>query len=63
MSRKASIAAIGLIAAALAATGARSASAANDDSSANPLVGSWELTVNRGPTATAGKGADHVHDR
>ena len=38
MSRKAFIAAIGLIAAVLAATGAISASAANDDSSANQLV-------------------------
>ena len=50
MSRKAFIAAIGLIAAVLAATGAISASAANDDGSANQLVGSWQLAVDRGPT-------------
>jgi hypothetical protein len=56
MSRKASIAVIGLIAAALAATGAISASAANDDSSANHLVGSWQLTVNRGPALPPVKG-------
>ena len=56
MSRKAPIAAIGLIAAVLAATGAISASAANDDSSANQLVGSWELTVNRGPALPLIKG-------
>ena len=56
MSRKAPIAAIGLIAAALAATGAFSASAANDDSSANQLVGSWELTVDRGPALPPVKG-------
>jgi hypothetical protein len=49
MSRKASIAVICLIAVALVAMGAISASAANDDSSANQLAGSWELTVNRGP--------------
>jgi hypothetical protein len=50
MSRKAWIAAIVLIAvAALTTTGAISASAADDDSSANELVGSWQLNVNRGP--------------
>jgi hypothetical protein len=56
MSRNAFIAAIGLIAVALASTGAISASAANDDSSANQLVGSWELTVNRGPALPPVKG-------
>ena len=56
MSRKTFIAAIGLIAVALAATGAISASAANDDSSANHLVGSWQLTVDRGPTLPPVKG-------
>lgn len=56
MSRRASIAAIAVIAAALAATGAISASAADDDSSANTLVGSWELTVNRGPQLPPVKG-------
>ena len=56
MSRKAFIAAIGLIAAALAATGAISASAANDDSSANQLAGSWQLTVDRGPALPPVKG-------
>ena len=56
MSRKASLASIVLIVAALAATGAISASAADDDSSANQLVGSWELTVNRGPTLPPVKG-------
>jgi hypothetical protein len=56
MSRKASIAAIVLVAAALAATGAISASAADGDSSANQLVGSWELTVNRGPQLPPVKG-------
>ena len=50
MSRKAWIAAIVLIAVtALTTTGAISASAADDDSSANALVGSWQLNVNRGP--------------
>jgi hypothetical protein len=56
MRRKTFIAAIGLIAVALAATGAISASAANDDSSANHLVGSWQLTVDRGPTLPPVKG-------
>jgi hypothetical protein len=56
MNKKAFIAAIGLIAVALAATGAISASAANDDSSANQLVGSWQLTVNRGPALPLIKG-------
>jgi hypothetical protein len=57
MSRKALIAAIVLTAvAALATTGAISATAADDDSSANELVGSWELTVNRGPQLPPVKG-------
>jgi hypothetical protein len=57
MSTKASIAAILLIAvAALVTTGAITASAANDDSSANSLVGSWQLTVNRGPQLPPVKG-------
>jgi hypothetical protein len=57
MSRKALIAAIVAIAvAALATTGAISASAADDDSSANELVGSWQLTVNRGPQLPPVKG-------
>ena len=56
MSRKASIAVIGLIAVVLVATGAISASAANDDSSANQLAGSWQLTVNRGPALPPVKG-------
>ena len=50
MNRKASIAvitAIGLVAATLIVV--ISASAANPDSSANQLVGSWQLTVDRGP--------------
>ena len=56
MSRKASIAAIVAIAVtALATTGAISASAGGD-SSANQLVGSWELTVNRGPLLPPVKG-------
>jgi hypothetical protein len=57
MSRKALTAAIVLTAmAALATTGAISATAADDDSSANELVGSWELTVNRGPQLPPVKG-------
>jgi hypothetical protein len=57
MSRKAWIAAIVLIAvAALTTTGAISASAADDDSSANALVGSWQLNVNRGPVLPPVKG-------
>jgi hypothetical protein len=57
MSRKALTAAIVVIAvAALATTGAISATAADDDSSANELVGSWELTVNRGPQLPPVKG-------
>jgi hypothetical protein len=57
MSGKALIAAIVVIAvAALATTGAISASAADDDSSANELVGSWQLTVNRGPQLPPVKG-------
>ena len=57
MSRKAWIAGIALIVlAALVTTGAISASAANDDSSANELVGSWQLTVDRGPQLPPVKG-------
>jgi len=57
MSRKALIAAIVVIAVtALATTGAISATAADDDSSANELVGSWQLTVNRGPQLPPVKG-------
>jgi hypothetical protein len=57
MSRKALTAAIVVIAvAALATTGAISATAADDDSSANELVGSWQLTVNRGPQLPPVKG-------
>jgi len=37
-------------------TGAISASAADDESAANQLVGSWELTVNRGPQLPPVKG-------
>jgi len=51
-----SIAAVAAIAlAALVTAGAISASA-GDDSSANQLVGSWELTVNRGPQLPPVKG-------
>ena len=57
MRRKALIAAIVLIAvAALTTTGAISATASDDDSSANELVGSWQLTVNRGPQLPPVKG-------
>lgn len=57
MSRKALTAAIVVIAVtALATTGAISATAADDDSSANELVGSWQLTVNRGPQLPPVKG-------
>ena len=42
--------------AALATTGAISASTGQDDSSANELVGSWQLTVNRGPALPPVKG-------
>jgi hypothetical protein len=56
MSRKPLIVAIVLFTVALAATGAISASAANPDSSANQLVGSWQLTVNRGPALPPVKG-------
>jgi hypothetical protein len=41
---------------ALATVGAISASAADDESAANQLVGSWELTVNRGPQLPPVKG-------
>ena len=41
---------------ALVTVGAISASAADDDSAANQLVGSWELTVNRGPQLPPVKG-------
>ena len=57
MNRKASITvitAIGLIAAALIVV--ISASGANPDSSANHLVGTWQLTVNRGPALPPVKG-------
>ena len=57
MNRKASIAvvtAIGLVAATLIVV--ISASAANPDSSANKLVGSWQLTVDRGPALPPVKG-------
>jgi hypothetical protein len=49
------VATVGVVAA-LATTGAISASAANDDSSANELIGSWQLTVNRGPQLPPVKG-------
>ena len=57
MNRKASIAiitAIGLVAATLIVV--ISASAANPDSSANQLAGSWQLTVDRGPALPPVKG-------
>ena len=57
MNRKASItaiAAICLVAAVLVVV--ISASAANPDSSANQLAGSWQLTVDRGPTLPPVKG-------
>jgi hypothetical protein len=41
---------------ALVTTGAISASSADDESAANQLVGSWELTVNRGPVLPPVKG-------
>jgi hypothetical protein len=60
MIRKTSIAVLAVatvgVVAALVTTGAISASAANDDSSANALVGSWQLTVNRGPQLPPVKG-------
>ena len=57
ISRKALTAAIVVIAVTvLATTGAISATAADDDSSANELVGSWQLTVNRGPQLPPVKG-------
>jgi hypothetical protein len=49
----ATVAAIGV--AALVSAGAISASASHDDS-ANTLVGSWQLTVNRGPSLPPVKG-------
>jgi len=41
---------------ALVTIGVISASAADDDSAANELVGSWQLTVNRGPQLPPVKG-------
>jgi hypothetical protein len=56
MISKTSLAATVVLAvAALIASGAISASA-GDDSAANQLVGSWELTVNRGPQLPPVKG-------
>lgn len=54
MSRKASMTVIGLLGVALVV--AISASAANPDSSANQLAGSWRLTVDRGPALPPVKG-------
>jgi hypothetical protein len=57
----AAIAAVAVVAAvaALGAAGAISA-AAGGDNAANQLVGSWELTVNRGPQPTLSFAVRHT---
>ena len=66
MTRKRSVASATALAAvaALVAAGAIYASSGDDGRSqgANQIIGSWELTVDRGPQLPP-EGADHLHTR
>jgi hypothetical protein len=54
--RRSIIAALGAVVLTLAVSGAAATASAGGDSKANQLVGSWELTVNRGPQLPPVKG-------